>query len=412
MKKPWAIGVAFASGALLGWGLRGGGQEEIPKAEAAQAAPKREERPAKTPHDVKWVNFGKQVGRFSEEERRDFLKKLEPKDRFKALLAIASQAGPSGLHYQLHNMAASILRDLAKEDFEKTWEASLAVENDGIRRYLLQELLDLHADSNPERAFALYLECVADDPMLSSSVPSKMAMLKAREGTRAFLDFWAKFPAVDSASRYVTDATFAEDFDFRLVAEEFERSKASERPFTLKNFTSEWTKRDPEGAYDYLKKGELDPGADLQAKASDWSGLFVGLEARVGLAESSAWVAAKLEDPNEPREKVIEGIVRAAFDPFSNQVSSARILSIAQALPDTENRDRFFTELVIQSYEPFGRFAFAFKELSTPEARLNALKELLAQKQIMIPDSSLPDSLLATWGVTRQQVDAVLKAKN
>src|SRR5687768_11645692 len=132
MKKPWAIGVAFASGALLGWGLRGGGREEIQKQEAAQFASKREDRPAKTPHDAKWVSFGKQVGRFSEEERRDFLKKLEPEDRFKALLAIASQAGPSGLHYQLQNMASSILHELARENWEETWEASLAVENDGI----------------------------------------------------------------------------------------------------------------------------------------------------------------------------------------------------------------------------------------------------------------------------------------
>lgn len=412
MKKPWAIGVAFASGALLGWGLRGGGQGGIQQAEAAQSAPKREERPAKTPHDAKWVNFGKQVGRFSEQEKQDFLKKLEPKDRFKALLAIVSQGGPSGLHYQLRNLATSILRDLAKEDFEETWEASLAVENDGIRRYLLQELLDLHADSNPEQAFALYLECVADDPMLSSRAPSKMAELKAAEGTRAFLDFWAKFPAVDSASRYVTDATFAEDFDFRLVAEEFERSKAIRRPFSLKNFTSEWTKRDPEGAYDYLKMGELHNGADWQANANDWSGLFVGLEARVGLAESSAWVVEKLEDPNEPREKVIEGIVRAAFDPLSNQMNSARVLNIAQAMPDTGSRDRFLTELVTQAgFHSVERFSFAFKELSTSEARLNALKELHT-KNPSASSGSLPDSLLITWGVTRQQVDAVWKAGN
>jgi hypothetical protein len=404
MKKPWAIGVAFASGALLGWGLRGGGREEIQKQEAAQFASKREDRPAKTPHDAKWVNFGKQVGRFSEQEKQDFLKRLEPKDRFKALLAIASQAGPSGLHYQLHNMVASILHELARENWEETWEASLTVENDGTRRYLLQELLNLQADSNPERAFALYLGCVADDPMLSSSVPSKMAELKAREGTRAFLDFWAKFPAVDSGSRYMTDATFAEDFDFRLVAEEFERSKASERPFVLKNFTSEWTKRDPEAVYDCLKRGGLD--------SNEWNGLFVGLAERTGLGEASAWVAGKLEDPNEPREKIMGGIVRGMTDGFTRQLNSAQILSVAQALPDTESRDRFFTELVAHAdYQPVERFAFAFKELSTPEARLNALKELHA-KYPAIPDGSLPDSLLATWGVTRQQVDAVLKAKN
>jgi hypothetical protein len=201
----------------------------------------------------------------------------------------------------------------------------------------------------------------------------------------------------------VADAKFAEDFDFQLVAEEFERSKAVRRPFVLKNFTSEWTERDPEAAYDCLKRGVLD--------SDEWNGLFAGLEARAGLAESSAWVAGKLKDPNEPREKIIEGIVRGMTDGFTRQLNSAQILSVAQVMPDVESRDRFLTELVTHAdYQPVERFAFAFKELSTPEARLNALKELRAKKQV-IPDSSLPDNLLASWGVTRQQVDAVLKAK-
>lgn len=407
MKNVWVIGGVFAAGLAFGWGLRPSDHSFTGKSETGL---KREEKRVKGAHEAKWRILGEQVSSYNETERERFLKNLEPGDRFKALKALATQAGPRGLDCRLEEMMDEILDDLAKDDFQQAWAQCLSLEPGGNRRYFMQRLLSRYAKSEPDKALALYLECSASDPYFSSEVLVQLAKEKSKEGNQALFDFWKKLPASESArlggDLFHNGTEFPPDFDFAAGAEEIQR--LSGRPDTPNMLLREWAKRDPERAYEHWKNRELDKG--------NWQALFFGMANRGGLEFCAAWVAGKLEDPNEPRQKIISGIAHDLVSPFGDDCSEVSL--VARAISDDAKRDRFLTE-VLTTYPPNDAaacltgigYSLLLDGLSSSEARLEVIREL-GRLQTGVPDlSALEKARLSSWGLTRQQVEEALSVK-
>jgi len=395
----------FAAGLSLGWLIRGG-MHPVPEVEAtnlpASKAPRRfEVGTTPTSHPAKWQSIGKQALRFNDNEREDFLKNLAPKDRLQALETLAAQSGPDGLDWRLQGMIRKILKELADQDFDGAWSWAQGVASEATRHYMMESLLKELVKADPDRALALHLEQLAADPNFTSDVPHTLVESKVGEGAQALLNLFAKFPA-KSGGGSGSDMNFPKDFDFQLLADGIRKmtNGTDVLPAYPMNFLSEWAARDPEAAYAYWS------GGGVPSWFGGWDKLIDGIETHGEPGAAAAWTVAKLADPSAPRRKIIGDLTNAIE---SGRMS--KINSIAQAMPDAAARDRFLTDVLVtnQYTEPVAQLGFAFQGLSSPQARLDAIREISAAGRKM--DLQKVDAAgFEAWGFTRGQAEQMIAA--
>lgn len=404
MKKSWQV-LIFAAGLSLGWLIRGGGDSE-PKVAAAsvpvsKATRRHEGAATSSAHPAKWQSIGKQALQFNDNEREDFLKNLAPKDRLQALEALAAQSGPDGLDWRLQGMIRKILKDLADQDFDSAWSWSKGIASEATRRYMMVSLLKELVKVDPEQALSLHLEQLAAEPNFTSGVPHTLVDATVREGAQAMLDLFAKFPA-KSGGGSGSDMKFPKDFDFQLLADGIRKmtNETDPLPAYPMNFLSEWAARNPEAAYAYWS------GGGVPLWFGGWDKLIDGIETHGEPGAAAAWTVAKLADPSAPRRKIIGDLTNAIE---SGRMS--KINSIAQAMPDAGARDRFFTDVLVmnQYSEPVTQLGFAFQALSSPQARLDAIREISAAGREMNLQKTDAAGFEA-WGFTRGQAEQMIAA--
>ena len=401
MNRWWGAGL-FAGGLLAGWLVRGGGDAASVEEPAAKVERQRRDSSRKTvAHDARWQGLDQRLLTQNHEEREVFSKNLTAGDRLSALESLMRSAGPEGINYELRTVMDNILRDWAKEDFDGAWAGALGVDNPGLRRFMLSTLLENRINEDPDKALSLYLDQVAVDPAFSSNVPLRIVGLRAGQGADAFIDTLSKLPWSDNTMG--TEMKFATGFDFRKVADAvaaLANGHPGKNPQAFPtNFFEKWSSLDPEEAQTWWRQnGTL--------SYNSWGGLLSGVEKKLGATESAAWAARELEANPEKRETMLQGM------DASREGFSTRLNLIADAMPDTAARDRLLSDAFasLRYSDPLERFGFAITGMSSPEARLEALRNFRAKAGYII-DTNVPDTQLQQWGITRQQMTEALRGE-
>jgi hypothetical protein len=388
----------FATSLSLAWLLHRGNQPagrpdpfNNPRTKAVRT------RERETSQTDKWRDFGKRSLGFSEEERGNFVKNLAPKDRAKAMEALAAQAGRNGLDPGLKSMMEGILRIWANEDFETAWSWSQRNSETASRRFIMEVLLDSLVAKDPDKALELYLQVKGEYPDFDSSVPFTLITAKTREGAGAFVDLFSKLPLGDGCS--FGSMEFARDFDFQSAADgaaTLMNGRENERPPAFPdNLFRQWATRDPESAYAWW-------AANGSLPDNDWCDLIIGVGKGSTPEAAAGWAADKLEEAAASREKIIRELTATTG-------RNERIIQqISEAMPDGAIRDRFLTDILLMSpsVDPTSTYEFAIPALSSPEARLSAFQKM-REKKPSAEIGIISDAQLRQWQLSRSQLERI-----
>lgn len=402
MTPYWGIGL-FAGGLLAGWVIRGGGDARVKEKTTAEAhAPRtprqRNTSPREFPQAAKVREFMKKA---RDGNLAEFYDGIPAKDRMRTFELMAMQVGPSKGYGVENVMLDAYLQKWAEKDFEEVWSSATLCENDGLRRYMVNQLLESLARLEPDKAMDLYLERINAGDEVSASVPLWILTKRSGESADAFLDTFLKMPS-SAMGATTTDMTFSENFDFGKVAEalaELKRENKEYRPAAFAgNFLQKWAEQDIDAAHSWwMANGDVShyPG---------WSGFIDGIERKSGSAEAAQWAAAQIQEGGKMRQKMIESISNA-----QPELLVSRVAPIADAMPDTESKDRFYID--VMKFNQYGdlleRYDFAMNKMSSPEARLQAIEEIQTEKYTDL--TKIPDSTLQDWGITREQAMEAMK---
>jgi hypothetical protein len=402
MKAHWVF-LIFVAGLGAGWLIPHGSSHESAVTGNKPTPPvvrKHEARPEKTAHPSEWRTFAKELPKLSEKEKDAFKQSLAPADRAAALEAMLGQIGPDGFPWQAKAMIEYILKSWAGEDFDGAWAWCQQIESDATRKFVAGKLLEQLVDKDPDRALALHLEMAAVGSEFSSSFTINILKKAAAKDAGSFLDLLGKLPFGNSCSG--DTMVFAENFNFQQAADgltALTKNQSGKRPPVFPyNFLGSWAARDADAAYAWLSKH---PNV---VPYGDFGSLLLGIEMKGTPGASAAWAADKINEPGAPREELIREFT--CIDAFRQ---AADIGAIAQAMPDTASRDRFLGDAITLSFvdDPVGHFGYVFTLMSSPAARLDALRRLAEKDKL--DAAKIPDTQLQTWGLTRQQVEQVAR---
>ena len=405
MKKRWAV-VIFSGGCLLGGLIGRSSRPESGNLESAAENTRKKPRDlvmqiGTDPHSQKWQSLAKQASTFSPEERTNFLKQLAPTDRGEALDALMSQVGPGSSSDEVTSTMSRILDRWAEEDFEEALAYCRKCSNDGMRKYMLGQLINFLAEKDLDRAIQLFAEQKAEDPSFNCNLIFTLASEKMGENANRLLDLLAKLPMTSGSTG--TDVDFSHDYDFKAAADGIMamiRAGPEKTPTVLPtNLFESWAARDPDAAQAWwVKNGSF--------AFNNWSNLLNGVEKHSTPEAASAWVVTKLEEPGAPREKMIREL-----SAYSGSDVAGKINTIARAMPDIATQDRFLTDVILTNWDPLSsRFQFAISGLSSPQTRLDAFQKVAARHQGPLLEK-IDDAQFQAWGLTRQQVELICKPK-
>lgn len=398
MKARWAL-IFFAAGLGTGWLMFGGGMRESAGTAgnkvAAPVVSKREARPVKAPYEAKFRNFAKELPSLSEEEMEAFKKSLAPGDRAAAIEAMLSQAGPYGLPPEIMAMTSEILKTWASEDFDGAWAWCQRIESDANRNFIAAELLDQLVGKDPDRALALHLEMAAGDSGFDSRILFELLRQVTTKDAASFLNFLGKLPFDYNDQSMPVE--FAADFNFQQAADGIVALRKNQKaPIQIlpNNLLSSWATRDADAAYAWFSKNGNLP-------RENFGNLLEGNEKQGTSGASYSWAADKLNEPGCRREEMIHALADINSDENTNFIKG-----IAQAMPDTANRDRFLGDVLMMNHlaNPADWFGYALTQMSSPSARLEILQRL-GKADRLVNAENIPDALLQQWGITRQQVE-------
>ena len=405
MKRRWAL-ILFFSGSLLGgwigYSSRPAAVNSELKTEIALKNPRdRKMQVGAEAHSQKWQSLAKQVTTFSSEERATFLEQLAPADRGKALDALMSQAGPGSTSNLVTSMMDKILKSWASEDFEDALSFCQKCTNDGMKKYMLGQLLETLVNTDPDRAIQLFAQQKTEDPSFRPNVVFTLARTRMGEDADQLVDLLSKLPMSSGSSG--TGVKFSNDYDFQAAADGIMamiKANPGKSPTVLPtNLMESWAALDPDAAQAWwVKNGSF--------TYNDWGNLFSGVEKHSTPDAAAAWLVARFEEPGAPRARMILDLS------FNNDGGFAgKINTIARAMPNIAAQDYFLTDVILTTMEPLSsRNRFAISGLSTPQARLTAFQKIGAQNRVT-DLKEIDDAQFQAWGLTRQQVEQICKPK-
>lgn len=354
------------------------------------------------PHSQKWQSLGKRITTFSEKERATFLEQLAPADRGKALDALMSQLGPGRSSHLITSTMSEILKSWAAENFEETLSFSQKCSNDGMRKYMLEQLLEVAAVEDPDRALQLYVDQITVDPTFRSEVYITVAENKGGESAHQLLAILSKLQVGEPGYAGI-NVNFSNDYDFRAAADGIEAiiKAYPEHHHTVlpMNLLSSWAAVDPDAAQAWWAKGS-------SFGSNDWNSLLMGVGKNSTPEAAAVWAAAKLAEPGAPRERMILDLSR-----FDDEANGGRISRIAHAMPDIAAKDHFFNEIIFANRSDLaGGYRSAMSGLSSTAARLAAFQKI-GTKKWWIDLEEINEAQFQAWGLTRQQVELIVKPK-
>lgn len=364
--KARLVFIGFAAGLGAGWLIFGGMRESAETTGNKSAAPvvaSREVQPVKDPDEARFRKFIKELPTLSDKN----------KDPFNVV------------------------------NFEQAWAFCRRIESDADRKLITSQFLNVLVETDPNRAFALYLGMVAEDPAFSSNVRPILLRQAASDNATSFIDILGRQPFDISITS--AEVTFAKDFDFQQAADGFTAilRKKPENPFSSHpqlpaNFLTEWAARDADAALACFAEGTI---WDFE----NFDNLIEGIGKQGNPSAAFAWAAAKLNklvELGDPNDMVYYMNTIRTLTQSNSDRRPTIINTIAQAMPDAR-RDRFLDDVVTMGnfINPTVEIGYALTQMSSPERRLYTLQQLGHR----LDAEKIPDTQLQQWGLTRQQVE-------
>ncbi len=399
MKKYSGI-LLFATGLAIGcWIGRDGGSFWPAASITPPASVTKQREPRQTPSvgDAKWRSFGESVLQLSNDDQNAALEELDSGDAGAAIESLLAQAGPDGLRSDLKEMVTKLLTKWGSEDFDSAWQWAQSCKPGAMQPFAVKNLLENLAIRDPEKALTLYEEKRATSPVYESDFPEFLTKAAAGKGAEEFIKLIGRFSYYGGEDTFEgrprgISVEFAPDFDFRQVADAtlklLEKHEGDNPDRFPGNFIEEWGIRDLRAAEAWMLKSP-----DLPF--NDWNGLYRAAEETQGAKEAAAWMAAKLDSASSDQRTEMMGM----FSGFNFEALDT-IKTIAEAMPEAEERDGFLEDLIAHSetYYSQNLAGDVMAMMSSPAARLKALRKMPRNKS-WEPD----DEELERLGITRAQ---------
>jgi hypothetical protein len=397
--------LAFGLGISLGWygGMRmGGDAEERIEVEKTPSRVRPERRGGGTAAASDHVKVAAQAQAFlsmEDEERNKRIEELELLEIGPLLVRLMDQAGPDGLGYALRSDIDELIVRWGKEDFDGAWAWADACANRGLAAHVQGELLDQLVETDPDRAFEMYLAGVKDDEDFGSGVPGKILGTKVGDGPAVVLDFLARMPKDSSVSGVTLQ--YPDGFDFAALLDGmkvfYQGNHDGRPPVMPSNVMEVWSASDPTAAHAWwLANGKIG--------FEGWGEILDSLDGQQGPQASATWAADRWSEATpEQRENMAKEL-----NGWMGAPERGRVEAIVGELAPQEV-DGFLKEVLMEhgfGYQNGKQFADLMGQISDPSIRLEILRDQFEHRTVTSEQFS--DELLGRWKVSRSELESVI----
>jgi hypothetical protein len=342
------------------------------------------------------------------EERYDQLRELPP-EAFPVLMAeLCSDIGPEGLNFQEQNLIQNGLRKWWKSNRETLLQWVASQPNSATKRYLMSKILeDFLLKEDPERAKTLAEAYRLQDPKwaaeynnLMVSGPIEAAWKNPQTTADQMLALYKRV----NRGRHTQGTgveVYPEGFDFRKfldgmdAMDEADGLKSSIMP---SDTLAAWAKQDPQQAAQWLLQAQAK--WKQQGRSSlpfaDWQEIAKVVAGNSGPQTYYEWAAEFVGDLDEDSRRSV----------LSAYGREGDVLGILSATKDTGTRDKILASAI--SGGDAEQTLSYLKMLSTPEARLAAIKSNKWRLNDLTKDFEVDAATYRQLGLTEGQVKEAL----
>ncbi len=314
---------------------------------------------------------------------------------------LLSQAGPSGLSWQLQSEIDNMLARWAAEDFDSAFSWAKGYPSANASKDFLEAILEKRAETDFEGTLALVKSLLADDG-IRLDLGKELFDTAVKLGAERAFEALIACPS-DGYGSSGSTGNFPPGFDFKAFAElsmDFSKNRkggGSAFSYYPTNVLEEWAKSDTTAALGfYLSSSELTFN-DL----GDITKSFIDPSE----PESAyPWILEQYRNLDAEQRKKFAGDLNSVFP---SEMGAAPLLKMVNAIPDPALREQIAKEM----FDGFGGsrtgnsmpYLDLLSVLPTPAARL----EFLSKSNMRYSISLAPQDKLDSLGITKEQIDAL-----
>ena len=340
-------------------------------------------------------------------ERNQWLENLEVGKIGALIDALCTDVGPDGLKYQDKSFLDEALKKWWKEDREGAIRWASQLPAGGLKRYIMKfSLGELLKDDVP-LALAMSEGYQTEDPEWShvafqdTHITNSITEALKKPATTAE-EMLALFSKLSRGTGTTGSGTgdYPENFDFRKFLEGIDAAsqKDEKRPsFMPSDVLYSWAKADPQAAAEwFLSMAENERDVAFQ----NWVDIAKAVSSNSGPRAYHEWAAGIIAQATKKQRAAI-------FEETSDQDA----MGIAASIPDVGLRDTVLAAAARRNSGTVGQTEQTINflsQISTPEARLQAITNDQGQYAYWIKAYTIPASVWKKLGFTREQFDAAL----
>lgn len=341
--------------------------------------------------------------------RHDWLRGLPPGDLPILVLGLCADSGPAGLPHEKLNLLRNALDQWWLKDSEGLLGWSHGLPTDGVKRFLVTEVLSRHLlEEDPRRAAAYAQAYATEDPGWDGSQFQDAALVlqideawKNPNITSAeMLDLYSRLSRGNSVHSRLVGA-YPPNFDFRAFLEGLSalNVKDGRNPTSLpSDALRQWATVDPQSAAEWLLGARTSSGGHMgRLPFADWENIADAVAAKNGPQAYYEWAAQILTQ--SPRSWA-KAIIAESKD--------GDLTGIMGCITDPALRDRLLIEHAGAYHYSGSNLADRLALISTPELRLRAIAEHPYNFQRWAATAGQDAGVLRKLGLTPEQVAEAL----
>jgi hypothetical protein len=306
--------------------------------------------------------------------RYEWLRGLPPGDLPILVLGLCADSGPAGLPHEKLNLLRNALDQWWLKDSEGLLSWSRGLPTDGVKRFLVTEVLSRHLLEEDPRRAAAYAQAYAEEDAGwdGSEFQDATLVLQIDEAWKnpnitpaEMLDLYSRLSRGNSVHSRLVGA-YPPSFDFRAFLEGLRalNVKDGRNPTSLpSDALRQWATIDPQGAAEWLLGARTSSGGHMgRLPFADWENIADAVAAKNGPQAYYEWAAQILTQ--SPRSWA-KAIIAESKD--------GELAGIMACIQDPALRDRLLVEHAGDYHYSGGSIADRLALISSPELRLRAI---------------------------------------
>lgn len=343
---------------------------------------------------------------FQESSRNEWVRNLSPTDIPLFIEGLcAAKSGPQGMEFGERWLITEALQTWWKADRGAVLGWAKALPQGPVKRFLMSQVLEnVVIDSDPALATRLAKEFQAADPdwdfdgfndaYFTKTIDS--AWKNPASTAEEMLQLYIQLPVDRTGTTGSPIKDYPENFDFRKFLDGLSAlAQSNKKPSRLPSDTlAAWAKVDPQSAVAWLMEKSESENEGLPF--NDWSSISQAVASVHGPQAHHEWAS-----------KVLSSASDRFMEKVFYSVNGGEVLGIVAATPNASARDRILSYALrgsdIQSSIRY------LEMMSTPAARLDAISANKFKFHEANQEFEFDDSVFRNLGITREQVEAVIK---